>query len=96
MPSTGSHTQIELANATLGPNNDTLWYVYNLHITAEPEGGDGGGEHSGLKMQAVTDTYFTPQPSARPKTCPTSRSNSSLKTQFSIFSSTEMSETITG
>jgi GH24 family phage-related lysozyme (muramidase)/uncharacterized protein YcbK (DUF882 family) len=64
MPSTGSHTQIELANATLGPNNDTLWYVYNLHITAEPEGGDGGGEHNGLKMQAVTDTYFTlsPQP----------------------------------
>jgi GH24 family phage-related lysozyme (muramidase)/uncharacterized protein YcbK (DUF882 family) len=64
MPAVNDHTLIELENATLGPNNDALWYVYNLHVKAEPNDGDPGSSHDGLKIQVMKDTYFTlsPQP----------------------------------
>jgi|GEM_PF-247884 len=63
LPAAGDHTQIELADATLGANDETLWYVYNLHFRAEmnesfhPEIG-----HDGMRIQVINDTYFTLSP----------------------------------
>lgn len=65
MPARNNHTQVELADTTLGPSNGTLWYVYNLHAKAELNGsGGGGGSHQGMQVEAIADTVFTrsPQP----------------------------------
>jgi uncharacterized protein YcbK (DUF882 family) len=61
MPAVANHTQIELADTTLGPNNGTLWYVYNLHAKADTEG-DPSLPHDGMQIQALKDTYFTLSP----------------------------------
>lgn len=33
VPAAGDHTQVELADAALGPDDETRWYVYNPHVT---------------------------------------------------------------
>ncbi len=61
MPAAADHTLVELKDTTLGPNNGTLWYVYNLHARADTEG-DTSAPHDGLQIQALQDTYFTLSP----------------------------------
>jgi len=64
LPVAGNHTQLELADIPLGANNDTLWYVYNLHFTSEVDNPGSGDTHTGMQVQVVNDTYLTlrPQP----------------------------------
>ena len=61
LPAAANHTQIELADATLGPNNGSLWYVYNRHAKTQD---NGSIPHQGLQVETVRDTVFTlsPQP----------------------------------
>lgn len=35
LPATGNHTQIELANASLAPGNQSTWYAYNPHVVIQ-------------------------------------------------------------
>ncbi|WP_228041013.1 D-Ala-D-Ala carboxypeptidase family metallohydrolase [Nodosilinea sp. LEGE 07088] len=63
MSAVANHTQIELADTTLGPSNGTVWYVYNLHAKATLDGSGGGGApHDGLQVETISDTYFTLSP----------------------------------
>jgi len=62
LPAPGDHTQIELADTTLGANNSTLWYVYNLHFASRTDAADPGSGHRGMQIQTVYDTYFTQSP----------------------------------
>jgi len=61
MPAAADHTQVELADRGLGPNNTKVWYVYNPHFKAE-SGGGTGSDHQGMQIQVVNDSYFTLQP----------------------------------
>lgn len=60
LPAVGDHTQIELADVSLGANNVALWYVYNLHFKTEVN--EGGAGHDGLQIRTINDTYFTLTP----------------------------------
>ena len=61
-PAADNHTLIELADTTLGPSNETLWFVYNLHASASTGGGEIPRPHDGLQVQTVRDTVFTLRP----------------------------------
>jgi uncharacterized protein YcbK (DUF882 family) len=58
-PTANNHTLVELADATLGPNNETLWYVYNLHASARTDSGNVPQPHLGLRVETIRDTVFT-------------------------------------
>lgn len=53
LPASGNHVKVELADTTLGPNKDTVWYVYNPDVKIE-------GKRQTL--QVVSDTIFKAQP----------------------------------
>ena len=61
-PAADNHTLIELADTTLGPTNETLWYVYNLHASASTGGGEIPRPHDGLQVETRRDTVFTLRP----------------------------------
>lgn len=61
-PAADNHTLIELADTTLGPNNNTLWYIYNLHASASGDGGEVPRPHDGLQIETLRDTVFTLSP----------------------------------
>jgi GH24 family phage-related lysozyme (muramidase)/uncharacterized protein YcbK (DUF882 family) len=63
LPAFGDHTSIELADTALGDNNETFWYVYNLHFKARlGERRRPGETHDGMRIEAINDTYFTLRP----------------------------------
>ncbi|MEB3288640.1 MAG: D-Ala-D-Ala carboxypeptidase family metallohydrolase [Leptolyngbya sp.] len=71
-PAADNHTLVELADTTLGPTNDSLWYVYNLHASASTDGSEIPRPHDGLQVQTVRDTVFTLRPEA-PESLPESQ-----------------------
>jgi hypothetical protein len=53
LPAENKHTQIELADATLSPNQETTWYVYSPDIKIE------GKQQT---LETVSDTVFKASP----------------------------------
>lgn len=53
LPAAGDHSRVELADTTLGPNRDVVWYAYNPHIAIT-------GQRQ--LLQVVGDTLFKSRP----------------------------------
>lgn len=53
LPAADQHTKIELANAALGPNNQSVWYVYTPDIEIK-------GQRQ--LLQTISDTLFKARP----------------------------------
>ncbi len=53
VPAANNHTKIELANGTLGPNEETIWYAFSPDIRVQ-------GQRQVL--ETVSDTLFKTQP----------------------------------